>query len=204
MRENTPREDTARVTAAGVRNPGVLRGVYVPLVTPFAASGAVDHAALERLAQDCLQEGAAGLVALATTGEPTSLDAAERDAVVTTCARMCAEWGSGLLVGAGTNNTRTTMARHDALADIPVVTASLAVVPYYVRPSESAIVAHFQLVAAHSPVPLVIYNIPYRTGAGLGIVGPARFSRHRQRGQPQTGRRWYRRRHPAGARRSTR
>lgn len=48
------------------------------------------------------------------------------------------------------------------------MTASLAVVPYYVRPSEAAIVAHFRAVAARSPVPLVVYNIPYRTGRGLG------------------------------------
>ena len=50
------------------------------------------------------------------------------------------------------------------------MTASLAVVPYYVRPSEAAIVAHFQAVAARSPVPLVLYNIPYRTGRGLGAA----------------------------------
>jgi 4-hydroxy-tetrahydrodipicolinate synthase len=54
------------------------------------------------------------------------------------------------------------------LADVPGVRASLAVVPYYVRPSEAAIVAHFQAVAAHSPVPLIVYNIPYRTARGLG------------------------------------
>src|SRR4051794_4816755 len=72
------------------------------------------------------------------------------------------------MVGAGTNDTRTTIARHEALGAIEGVTASLAVVPYYVRPTEAAIVAHFQHVAARSPVPLVVYNIPYRTGRGLG------------------------------------
>jgi 4-hydroxy-tetrahydrodipicolinate synthase len=51
---------------------------------------------------------------------------------------------------------------------VPVVRASLAVVPYYVRPSEAAIVAHFQAVAERSPVPLIVYNIPYRTARGLG------------------------------------
>lgn len=147
-----------------------LRGVYVPLVTPFDERGAVDLAALELLAVDALAAGAAGLIALATTGEPTSLDAAERDAVVASCSRVCIDHGAGLIVGAGTNDTRTTVARHQALANVPGVTASLAVVPYYVRPTESAIVAHLQLVAAHSPVPIVAYNIPYRTGQGLGAV----------------------------------
>jgi 4-hydroxy-tetrahydrodipicolinate synthase len=73
-----------------------------------------------------------------------------------------------LLVGAGTNDTRTTIARHEALGSIDGVTGSLAVVPYYVRPTEAAIVAHFEAVAARSPVPIVLYNIPYRTGRGLG------------------------------------
>jgi 4-hydroxy-tetrahydrodipicolinate synthase len=144
-----------------------LRGVYVPLVTPFDRRGNVDLGALEHLTDEVLSAGAAGVVALATTGEPTSLDDAERDAVVAACSRVCTDRGAGLIVGAGTNDTRTTLARHEALADVPGVIASLAVVPYYVRPSEAAIVAHFQLVAARSPVPLVTYNVPYRTGQGL-------------------------------------
>jgi 4-hydroxy-tetrahydrodipicolinate synthase len=143
-------------------------GVLVPLVTPFDERGAVDLDALRGLATRALDAGAAGLVALATTGEPTSLDAAERAAVVAACADVCAGRDAVLVVGAGTNDTRTTIARHEALADVPGATASLAVVPYYVRPSEAAIVRHFQAVAQRSPVPLVVYNIPYRTGRGLG------------------------------------
>src|SRR3989440_4403446 len=144
------------------------RGVFVPLVTPFAEDDTVDLEALEQLAAAVLDDGAAGVVALATTGEPTSLTGAERDAVVATCARVCADREATLIVGAGTNDTRTTIERHEALADVPGAAASLAVVPYYVRPSEQAIVSHFELVAQRSPVPVVIYNIPYRTGRALG------------------------------------
>jgi 4-hydroxy-tetrahydrodipicolinate synthase len=72
------------------------------------------------------------------------------------------------VAGAGTNDTRTTIDRHEALARVDGVAASLAVVPYYVRPSEAGIVAHFQAVAERSPVPMIIYNVPYRTGRGLG------------------------------------
>jgi 4-hydroxy-tetrahydrodipicolinate synthase len=144
--------------------------VYVPLVTPFDARGDVAVDALERLADDVLSAGAAGIVVLATTGEPTSLDEAERAAVLAACSRVCADRGAGLIVGAGTNDTRTTIARHEALAGVPGVIASLAVVPYYVRPTESAIVTHFQFVATRSPVPLVAYNVPYRTGRGLGAA----------------------------------
>lgn len=145
-----------------------LRGVHVPLVTPFGPDGRVAVDALERLADDALTAGAAGLVTLATTGEPTSLDERERSAVVAGCARVCADRGAALLVGAGTNDTRTTIERHEAPADVPGVTAALTVVPYYVRPTEAAVVAHLELVAARSPVPLVVYNVPYRTGRGLG------------------------------------
>ncbi len=90
--------------------------------------------------------------------------------IVAVVARVAADRGAALMVGAGTNDTRTTIARHEALAEVEGITASLAVVPYYVRPSEAAIVAHFQAVAARSPVPLVLYNIPYRTGSGLGAA----------------------------------
>jgi 4-hydroxy-tetrahydrodipicolinate synthase len=145
-----------------------VRGLHVPLVTPFDAAGAVDLAALERLAEEVLDAGADGIVALATTAEASSLDERERDAVLAVCARVAADRGVALIVGAGTNDTRTTIARHEALGEVEGVTASLAVVPYYVRPSEAAIVAHFQAVAARSPVGLIVYNIPYRTGRGLG------------------------------------
>ena len=144
-----------------------LRGVYVPLVTPFGDDGSIDFASLQRLANDSLEAGATGLVALATTGEVTSLADAERTDVVNALSEVSADRGTPLIVGAATNDTATTVARHIALEGVPAVIASLAVVPYYVRPSESAIVAHFEFVAERSPVPLVVYNIPYRTGRGL-------------------------------------
>jgi 4-hydroxy-tetrahydrodipicolinate synthase len=145
-------------------------GLFPPLVTPFTEEDRVDLDALERLAVEVLDDGAAGIVALATTGEATSLSAEERDAVVATCAAVCADRDALLIVGAGTYDTRTTIERHEALARTPQAKASLAVVPYYVRPSEPAIVRHFELVAERSPVPVLIYNIPYRTGRGLGAA----------------------------------
>jgi 4-hydroxy-tetrahydrodipicolinate synthase len=143
-------------------------GVFVPLVTPFAEDGSIDLDCLEALTAQVLRDGAAGVVALATTGEAHMLTEAEQADVVLRMAAVCASSGAPLIVGAGTNDTRTTIARHEALAGKPQVRASLAVVPYYVRPSEAAVVAHFQAVAARSPVPLIVYNIPYRTGRGLG------------------------------------
>ena len=90
----------------------------------------------------------------------------------------CDERGAQLIVGAGTNNTAKTIAAVEALAGTPALAAALIVVPYYVRPSEAGIVAHFQAVAAASPVPVVIYNIPIRTGRNLGAAGDARAGAH--------------------------
>jgi 4-hydroxy-tetrahydrodipicolinate synthase len=143
-------------------------GLLVPVITPFDEDGRVDEATLERHVTRILEAGATGIVAVATTAESTALDEDERDVAIAVCARVCAERDAVLVVGAGTYNTRETITRHEALADVPGVRASLAVVPYYVRPSEAAIVAHFRAVAARSPVPVIVYNIPYRTGRGLG------------------------------------
>jgi 4-hydroxy-tetrahydrodipicolinate synthase len=156
----------------------LLKGVFVPLVTPFDEAGRVDVACLEGLAAESLDAGAAGIVALATTGEASALDDAERSQVVAVCARVCGDRGAQLIVGAGTNDTRTTIARHEQLAEVPGIVASLAVVPYYVRPSEAGIVAHFTEVAERSPVPLVIYNVPYRTGRGLGAASLLELAAH--------------------------
>jgi len=72
---------------------------------------------------------------------------------------------------AGTNSTAATITEVEALAEIASATAALCVVPYYLLPSQAGIVAHFEAVAAASPVPIVVYNIPYRTGRLLEPAG---------------------------------
>jgi 4-hydroxy-tetrahydrodipicolinate synthase len=149
----------------------VLQGVYVPLVTPFAADGTVALDAVESLSREYLAAGCAGIVALGTTGEASALDADEQRAVIDACSRVCAEHAGQLVVGAGTNSTAKTIATVRSLEGTPALVATLVVVPYYVRPSQVGIVAHFEAVAAASPVPVVIYNIPARTGRNLEPVG---------------------------------
>lgn len=144
-----------------------LRGLYVPLITPFTDEGDLALDALEKLAHDIIDSGAVGIVALGTTGEPATLTAAERRAVLDTCARVCGERRARLIVGAGTNDTASSVRALQDLAAWPEVTAALTVVPYYTRPSEEGVVAHFTRLAVDSPVPLIVYNIPYRTGRVL-------------------------------------
>jgi 4-hydroxy-tetrahydrodipicolinate synthase len=133
---------------------------------------------VEQLCHDYLDAGSAGIVALGTTGEATALDAAEQRAVIDACARVCAARDAQLIVGAGTNSTAKTIAAVEGLAGTPALTAALIVVPYYVRPSEAGIVAHYQAVADASPVPVVVYNIPIRTGRNLGPAGMLELAHH--------------------------
>ena len=156
----------------------LLEGVYVPLITPFASDGSVALDAVEQLCRDSLDAGCAGIVALGTTGESSALDTAEQRAVIDACARVCAERSAQLIVGAGSNSTAKTIAAVEALGGIPALAATLIVVPYYVRPSEAGIVAHFQAVADVSPVPVVVYNIPIRTGRNLGPAGMLELAGH--------------------------
>lgn len=141
-----------------------MDGLHVPLITPFAADGEIACAALERLAHSVLDEGATGLVAMGTTGEPSSLSAAERAKVCSLLAGICRSRGASLLVG-----------DRDCLG-LDGVTAALTLVPPFVRPGEDAVVAHLTAVAAASPVPLVVYHVPYRTGQPLSVAAIRRIA----------------------------
>ncbi|MCE7004718.1 4-hydroxy-tetrahydrodipicolinate synthase [Kibdelosporangium philippinense] len=142
-----------------------LTGLFVPLVTPFTDADELAAEELEALAHGVLDDGASGIVALGTTGEPATLTAAERRKVVDICAGVCEQRGARLIIGAGSNSTEGSV---DAFADLDSrVAATLTVVPYYTRPSEDGVVEHFRRLAATSPVPVIVYNVPARTGRAL-------------------------------------
>jgi 4-hydroxy-tetrahydrodipicolinate synthase len=144
-----------------------FRGLWVPIITPFDADDQVDFVALERLCRRLLIDGARGIVALGTTGEPATLTDDEQHKIVDICAHSCLEMGGLLMVGTGTNSTRTTVSTTQALTTRPGVSAALVVVPYYTRPTPASIVEHYRVVASESPVSIVAYNVPYRTGREL-------------------------------------
>ncbi|MCY9786118.1 4-hydroxy-tetrahydrodipicolinate synthase [Nocardiopsis sp. EMB25] len=142
-----------------------MNGIHVPLVTPFAANGEVDAASLERLARHCLEEGAAGLVALGTTGESAMLTAREREAVLEVCRRVSDDHGTPLTVGVSGMGTATTVEQareHDRWADRLMV-----VVPYYLRPTDEGVMTHFEAVVDAVRAPVIVYNVPHRTGKAL-------------------------------------
>ncbi|MEU6408605.1 4-hydroxy-tetrahydrodipicolinate synthase [Microbispora sp. NPDC046933] len=145
-----------------------LSGIHVPLITPFAEDGEIAFEALEDLARSVLDDGASGLVALGTTAEVATLAEEERRAVIEICGRVCRERGATLTVGAGSADTRSTA---DALRALKgEADAALVTVPAFVRPSEAGVLAHFTALAEQTPVPLVVYNIPYRTGQSVGAA----------------------------------
>lgn len=142
-----------------------LRGIYVPLVTPFAGDGSVDLAALDGLARSVLADGASGLVALGTTGEPALLSPQEKNDVLAVCGRVCREWGVPLIVGAGSAATASSAQELESLAGI--ADAALVPAPPFVRPTRDGVLAHFAYLAERSPVPMVVYHVPQRSGCVL-------------------------------------
>ena len=148
----------------------IFSGVYVPLITPFDAAGAVAVDALQMLAHDALAGGAAGLVALGTTGEPASLSPGEQRAVVDVVARVCRERDATLVIGA---NTVEAVA---AVREWPGAGAVLSLVPPFLRPGEAGVVAHFRALAAASPVPVIVYHVPYRTAQPLSAATVRRLA----------------------------
>ncbi|MFE9480226.1 dihydrodipicolinate synthase family protein [Streptomyces spororaveus] len=157
----------AQDIAQGIAQTFPLHGIHVPLVTPFTRAGGVAAEALEALAHEVLDAGATGIVALGTTAETAGLDEAERDLVTSVCARVCGERGAPLTVGAGAGGTRAAEASLTRLTRWPEARAALVTVPPFVRPSAAGVLAHFARLSEVSPVPLIVYHIPYRTGQPL-------------------------------------
>ncbi len=152
----------------------IFSGIWVPLITPFA-DGEVDHRALRALVRRYADAGVAGLVALGTTGEPAALDAAEQDAVLATILDEAGTVGRDagkeplpVLVGVSGNHTASMRARIEQLNPLPIAGVLMAA-PYYIRPSQAGIVDHFTALADVSEQPVVLYDIPYRTGVRLEL-----------------------------------
>jgi 4-hydroxy-tetrahydrodipicolinate synthase len=141
-----------------------FRGVYVPIITPFSEDGAVAADALEALGHRLLDDDVAGLVPLGTAGEGALLEHDERRLVIDVCARVCGDRGAQLIVGAGSNNTQQTAQAVRELSGTHPLAGLLCLVPYYLRPTQAGIRAHFEAVADASSAPIVVYNIPFRTG----------------------------------------
>ena len=141
-------------------------GLWIPLVTPFR-DGAVDHAALARLTAHLARTGIRGVVVCGSTGEAAALSKEEQLACLRTVAAHAG--GLPLVMGLSGHHLPDTRAWVQRLAapDVPPLAGLLVPAPHYVRPAQDGLRAWFTALADASAVPLVVYDIPYRTGATL-------------------------------------
>lgn len=152
-----------------------IRGVGVALVTPFGKNGAVDLEALDRLVDHVIKGGVDYLVVLGTTAETPTLTHAEKDAIV---ARII-ERNAGRLpvvVGVGGNCTACVVEQLKT-SDFTGVDAVLTVTPYYNKPSQEGLFQHYKAVGEASPVPVILYNVPGRTGVNMSTETTLRIAR---------------------------
>ncbi len=142
-----------------------FKGTGVAVVTPFKNDSSIDFSALGRVINHVIQGGINYIVVLGTTGESVTLTKDEKQAVVS-YVREVVDSRVPLVVGIGGNNTQEVVnsIRH---TDLTGIDGLLSVTPYYNKPTQRGIFQHFKTIATWSPVPLIIYNVPGRTGCNI-------------------------------------
>ena len=152
----------------------VLKGCGTALLTPFKADGSLDLQAFAATVDRQVEAGIHFLVPLGTTGETPCLSTAERIEVLKTAKAHCA--GRPVIVGGGTNSLEGTIASMRELEPYGP-DAFLIVVPYYNKPTQEGQYQYFKAVAAATEKPIVIYNVPGRTGANIEAATVLRLAR---------------------------
>lgn len=143
----------------------LFKGLGIALITPFTSDGSVDYDALKRIIDYQLDNGADFLCILATTGETPCLTKDEKSAIKTLVVNRV-KGRVPILMGCGGNNTRAVV-EEIRETDWLGVSGVLSVCPYYNKPSQEGLYRHFKAIAEASPLPVVLYNVPGRTGINL-------------------------------------
>jgi 4-hydroxy-tetrahydrodipicolinate synthase len=151
-----------------------LRGCGTALVTPFLADESLDLEALTRLIEYQLDGGIDFLVACGTTGESVTLTDVEQAEVISTTLRVAAG-RVPVVAGAGGYNTREVIRKIERYASLGA-DAILSVTPYYNKPTQEGLYQHFRALAQASPLPIILYNVPGRTGCNLAPATVARLA----------------------------
>jgi 4-hydroxy-tetrahydrodipicolinate synthase len=154
---------------------GSLAGLGTALVTPFTRAGGLDAGALRRLVRRQVEAGADVLVPCGTTGESATLSREEQARVISITLEECA--GRAVLAGAGSNDTREAVEKAKAAAALGAH-GVLSVGPYYNKPTGEGMFRHFAAVADASTVPIVVYNVPGRTGSNIDARTLLRLAEH--------------------------
>ncbi len=153
-----------------------MRGIVVPLVTPLTAEGEIDEAGVERLVGFLLRGGVHGLFALGSSGEFVSLGAAKKQRMAAAVVRAAAG-RVPVCVGVSGNCLEEICAEARAAAELGA-DAVAALPPFYFRCSQSELVRFFSAIARASPLPLVLYNMPFRTNNNLEPETVQRLADH--------------------------
>ena len=143
----------------------VLRGCYVAIVTPFDDKGAVNEKALRAHIDFLIGKGVAGIVPCGTTGESPTLSWDEHNHVVDVALDQ-AKGKIQVIAGAGSNNTAEALAAAKHARSVGA-DAILSITPYYNKPTQEGLYQHFKAVATEVDIPIVVYNVPSRTGVNL-------------------------------------
>ena len=142
-----------------------LQGCFVASITPFDDNGQINEAALRHHLDFLIDQGVTGIVPCGTTGESATLSWEEHNRVVDITIEQC-KGKVTVIAGAGSNNTAESVtAAHHAYemgAD-----AILCITPYYNKPTQEGLYRHYQTIASKVPIPIVVYNVPGRTGINL-------------------------------------
>lgn len=153
----------------------IFEGLGIALVTPFTADGEVDYKAIVRLVEYQIQNGADFLCILATTGETPCLSTEEKENIK----KLVVDTNRGrlpILMGCGGNNTHAVIEELKT-ADWTGIDGVLSVCPYYNKPSQEGLYQHFKAIAEASPLPVVLYNVPGRTGINMKSETTVRLAR---------------------------
>ncbi|MDF7682225.1 4-hydroxy-tetrahydrodipicolinate synthase [Lactobacillus sp. ESL0679] len=140
--------------------------ILTAIVTPFNDDGTINYHGLEELVNHLIAHGSQGFVVGGTTGEVATLSNEEKLALYQKFVEITAG-RVPVIAGTGSNNTQATIELSKQVSQIAGLAAQLVVVPYYNKPNQRGMIAHFTAVAAHSSLPIIIYNIPGRTGVTM-------------------------------------
>ena len=153
----------------------IFRGLGIALITPFKADFSVDYEALGKLVDYQIDNGADFLCILATTGETPCLTAEEKANIK----KLVIERVNGripIVIGCGGNNT-TAIVEELKTADFSGIDGILSVCPFYNKPSQEGLYQHFKAIAEASPLPVILYNVPGRTGVNLQAATTVRIAK---------------------------
>lgn len=142
----------------------IWSGLYTALITPFDKEENLDEAGLRQIIHSQMQEGADGLVVLGTTGEEPTLSLEEKTRIVTIARKEAAHLP--LVVGCGSNSTQDTIERVKWAASLGA-DGVLLVSPYYNKPTQEGLFLHYERIAKHSPLPIIVYDHPGRTATPI-------------------------------------